>query len=147
MAGLVGCAASAAGGSEPARYGSRNVISQAEIRDLELDGCKSVYDAVVRVRSHWLRPRGMSITVENPIQVFVSGSHAGELGELESMRLDGVSMIRFISPSDATNRWGTGYSSGVIEVIHGPSPIGGGRRSPHLGGKAQPPINVPLPRS
>jgi hypothetical protein len=49
--------------------------------------------------------------------VFLDGVRAGDLQALERFRVEDVEELRYHSARDATTRWGTGYSGGVIEVI------------------------------
>jgi len=71
-----------------------------------------VYQAVQRLRPNWLRTRG-----NTPPQVMVDGARqAGGLEVLRSYRAQDVSELRFISGTDATTRFGTGYDGGAIMI-------------------------------
>jgi hypothetical protein len=48
--------------------------------------------------------------------IYVNGMRAGPLEALRSISAVDVQEIRYISAADATTRWGTGHSGGVIEV-------------------------------
>jgi hypothetical protein len=49
--------------------------------------------------------------------VYVNGVRYGEPQTLRNLRVQEVEEIRFISATDATTRWGTGHTGGVIEVM------------------------------
>jgi outer membrane cobalamin receptor len=42
---------------------------------------------------------------------------AGDVNMLPTIPVDDIGEIRFITGSDATTRWGTGVTGGVIEII------------------------------
>ena len=48
--------------------------------------------------------------------VVLDDNPAYDLDILETIYPEDVATLRFISPRDATVRWGSGYTSGVIEV-------------------------------
>jgi hypothetical protein len=48
--------------------------------------------------------------------VFIDGIDMGDTGVLRRYRVNVIRECRFISPSDATMRFGTGFGGGVIEV-------------------------------
>lgn len=95
---------------------SRNMISQQELA--ELPGQLSALDAVRRLRSTWLRVRGMGgMGSAQTVQVYVDNVHAGGVDFLQNRPLDGIIEIRYFSGTDATTKWGTGVGGGVIELI------------------------------
>jgi hypothetical protein len=49
--------------------------------------------------------------------VYAQHMWLGRLSALADMRMEAIQEIRYISPIDATTRWGIGHTSGVIEVI------------------------------
>jgi hypothetical protein len=101
--------ASAGGGGGGAGY-SRNLISEAELAEVtEPDA----YDIVRRLRPAWLQARGMGA---EPV-VYLDDIRLGGPDELRNVYLDQIKEIRFISASDATTRWGTDHTGGVIQVI------------------------------
>jgi hypothetical protein len=103
--------ACASGGQTTGRsVGNRNVITAEELAGL---GVGDAYDAIQRLRSSWFRTR--SGTTE-PV-VVIDNVRAGDLQMLRSIAIQNVQQLRYISPSDATTRWGTGYTGGAIEVI------------------------------
>ncbi|MEE2668523.1 MAG: hypothetical protein VYD78_00830 [Gemmatimonadota bacterium] len=104
------------------RMGGANLITAAELQQADvLD--RSAYEAIQTLRPQWLRRTGFaeggfpSLFLDNqPYELEVK--ELDRLREaLESIRPDQVAEMRFVSPTDASIRYGTGYPSGVIEVI------------------------------
>ena len=106
--GLAGCAAGAGSGTDGPRR-SANRITRVELEEVsQLDA----YQAVQRLRPNWLRPRGGQTA-----QVIVDGSRQpGRLDVLRQYRAAQVEEMRFMSSSDATTRYGTGYDGGAILI-------------------------------
>jgi hypothetical protein len=50
----------------------------------------------------------------------VDGVRVGGVEFLVDITLDRVETVRFIDPSEATTRWGSGVDAGVIEVTTTP---------------------------
>ena len=48
--------------------------------------------------------------------IYVSGARYGPVGTLREMRPGNVERVRFMDPSQATNRYGTGHTGGAILV-------------------------------
>ena len=97
--------------------GSSNVITRAELNTLDLS---TAYDAVQRLRPHFLRGRGStSIRDPNPVLpvVYIAGVKQGGPEALQRVRVSEVEEIRYIGASDATTRYGTGHTGGAIEVV------------------------------
>lgn len=86
-----------------------NLITAEELSDVS---DRSVYEAIQVLRPQWLRRTGF----RNDLPSAVLDNQRYELDILETMSPDEVLWLRFMSPSDASVRWGTGYPSGVIEV-------------------------------
>ena len=104
----------ATGGSGGSRGGSGE-ITQAEIRETN---ALTAHDAVEQLRSAWLRARGAR-TPQNPnpyATVYVDGLRRGELDELRGIPVTEVDTIDYLSPSDATTRFGLGHTGGIIMV-------------------------------
>ncbi len=107
----------ASGGQTSGRStGSRNVITAEQLAGLTVE--QNAYDAIRRLRSTWLRTR--SVDAATVPVVFVDNVRAGDLERLRTIPLEIVAELRYISAMDATTRWGTGYTGGVIEVITRP---------------------------
>ncbi len=105
--GLAGCASG--GGSGSGGGGSANRLTTEQLADMaQLDA----YTAVQRLRAQWMRPRGSALP-----QVVADGMRqAGGLEALRSYRVADIEELRYMSASDATNRYGTGYDGGAILV-------------------------------
>ncbi len=112
---VLSCAAGTQSDSASPR-GSRNIISQEELA--ALPGQLSALDAVRRLRSTWLRTRGMAgMGSAQAVQVFIDNVRAGGVDFLNNRPLDGIVEMRYFSGTDATTKWGTGVGGGVIELI------------------------------
>ena len=112
--GLDACASSSrdgVGGNE------RNVITALELADRTFT---DTYEAVRQLRPSWLRSRGpVSLSDPGYAVVYFDNMSAGGLESLRGIPIEHVAEIRFLSASDATIRFGTGYPSGIIMVITG----------------------------
>ena len=66
----------------------------------------------------WLRRT--AATLAGPpadVLIYVDGQRFGGSGTLSRISINTIKEIRFHSASEATQRWGTDHSGGVIEVI------------------------------
>jgi hypothetical protein len=108
-------ASCASGGGE--RSGSSPDLISAE--DLEGMSVSSAYEAIRRLRPRWLTTRGTQSIQDSsagqPV-VFVDDIRFGDTSSLQSMRISDIVSIRYINARDATTRFGTGYSGGIISV-------------------------------
>lgn len=90
--------------------------------EIAKSGANNAYDAVRLLRPAWLRTRGIaSAQPDSPeghagIQVYVDGIRVGETNELENVLAERVQEMRLVSANDATTKYGTGHTQGVIEV-------------------------------
>ena len=113
---VLGCA-STGGAPQQATGSNRNLINREQ-----LDAMPSITarDAVERLHRDWLRGRGGSVQTATgrvyPV-VFVDGRRFGELPVLRQFGVEELEEIRFLSASDATTRFGTGYPGGIINLI------------------------------
>jgi len=113
---LPACAST--GGGDGSQRGGRNLIIEAELAEQpELDA----FQAIERLRPRWLRqPMGRS-----PVPVINGTPQRGAgLNVLRSIRAADVQEMRYMSASDATTRYGTGFDGGAILVQ---TKQGGGR--------------------
>ena len=76
----------------------------------------SAYQAVEILRPRWLQPRGTPTYGSSYARVVVDRTFRRELADLYRMSTDNIETMRYLSASDATIRYGTGYIGGVIEV-------------------------------
>ena len=115
MIGLAGCA-SGSGGSGSSGSGSSSGSSSGPNRltaaDLVNQQELDLYDAIRQLRGRWLSSRGRGTP-----RVVVDGSpRQSGIDELRSLRVSDVQEIEFLSASNATTRFGTGYDAGAILV-------------------------------
>lgn len=105
---------------------SSNVLTVAEINELALT---TAYEAVQRLRPQWLtqraspsvrsdptEPTGIAVEGRAEPTVYIDGVRVGHLEVLREMSIEDVGEMRFLSPRDATNRFGTGHTTGAILV-------------------------------
>lgn len=109
----IGCAPTA--GS--ARVRDNNVLTAEEMAASQMT---TAYDAIRNLRPTFLRTRGPhTLQPGGGVQtahVFLDGQKYGDIETLKTMSVQTVREIRYLSASDATTRYGIGYTNGVIEV-------------------------------
>lgn len=108
--GLAACSAAPRGSMR-----SSNVITREELESVQVS---SAYDAVQRLRPQWIS-RPLAPTGQpggNPVLVYVDRHQVGTLDELRHMTIDQIEVMEFVSAADATTRYGTGHTSGIVEV-------------------------------
>lgn len=111
------CAAGTQGTAERSRS-SRDPITIEEMQSVQ--SLTNGYELVQRFRPRWLRARGRSsMSSSAPVVVFVDNVHLGAVESLYNIAVERISEIRYFDAADATSRWGTGFSGGVIEVVTG----------------------------
>lgn len=123
---LVGCSsgsgttAQSAGGN-PVRRGGQNLITADEIATSGA-GLETAFDIVQRLRPSMVRSRASTFSTDNqagqiPVVVYADEVKLGTVDNLRSIPAAQVREIRYLSATDATQRWGTGHSSGAIHVL------------------------------
>lgn len=105
--GLAGCAAGGGSSSRP-EGATTNRIVRAELTPL---GQITPMQAIERLRPRWLQSRGG----EQPV-LHIDGTRRGSLNELNSYQLSDIQQMEYMSASDATTRFGTGYGGGAIMI-------------------------------
>jgi hypothetical protein len=120
----LGCATSGAGPSSSAASGgsrSQDVIAEAEITSRAREATNAL-QIIQTLRPQMLRSRGMSsidprATGEETLpRVYVDEISYGNLSTLSNVNANQIKEIRFVNARDATTRWGTGHTGGVILV-------------------------------
>lgn len=108
-------AACAVGARESGPSSTRNLITRAELDELNAD---DVMEAVSILRPHWLRFRPMRTPgTPNPVVgVVVDGQPRGSRSDLAQIPIGTVERILFMTAADATIRFGTGFTGGAIVV-------------------------------
>jgi hypothetical protein len=101
--------------------GSSNLITSAEIEAASPD-ILNAYQLVERLRPMMMRPRNLSAGNVGDGNVFgvvayVEEVRVGDVESLATVMRATVREIRYIGATDATTRWGTGHSNGVIQVV------------------------------
>jgi len=93
------------------------VITAEEIA--QHDGLRTAYDVVRRLRPQFLRRRGVASlsAASEEIVVYLDGIRTGGVEVLRNIDVATVREIRHINARDATTKYGTGHSQGVIEVL------------------------------
>lgn len=89
------------GGSSP------DTLTQDDLADYQNS---DVYQALRRLEPTWLRYRG------GEPEVLVDGLRRGPVQVLRQILVQDVGSITFLSPSEATNRYGTGFLHGAILI-------------------------------
>lgn len=107
---LAGCAGSGGGTAGGARRGSSTRLVADELAGVaEMD----LFGAISRLRPTWLRPQSRGTL---PVIVVDGTPQAGGADALRTMRAADVSEVQFMNASDATTRYGTGYTAGAIII-------------------------------
>ncbi len=91
----------------------RNRISRAEIMERG-DNASTAMEVVRRLRPAWLLARGA-----DPVVYVDSVRRPGGVDALFNVPIGQIRLLEFISAADATTRWGTGHTGGVIQVVTG----------------------------
>ena len=107
---IVGCASSGTAGG-----GSSDDITR---EDLETVSADNAMEVVSLMRPRWLRARPAR-TINDPtpvVGVVIDGRPRGSLDDLAQIRRENIQRISFMSASDATIRYGTGFTGGAIVV-------------------------------
>lgn len=89
------------------------------LEELERVNASNLYDAVNRLRPQFLRSRGVtSMQDPNPPRavVYLDGQRVGGIDFLERMSPMGVISVRFMTPVDASSRYGLNHDGGAIMV-------------------------------
>lgn len=108
--------ACASGGSPDATRRSPNLISAEELTEV---ATLNAWEAVGRLRPRWLQTRGASSLRGEPSLpvVYVDNANFGNLDSLRLLSVQDIDFMRYRNASDATTRYGTGHTGGVIEVF------------------------------
>lgn len=125
--GMVGCASSSGGtaatqqSTQPSTTrtrGSRDRITSDDLANLDV---QNALQAVQRLRPNFLQTRGgatSSLTQgAQDVVVYVDQTRMGGPSTLAQIPITDVKEIQYLSPTDATQRYGTGHGAGAIVVI------------------------------
>ena len=112
---LSSCATTGASGSR----GSGNKLTAEEIAEVSAN---TAYEVVEIARRQWLRQRALrtgsnqAMGSQEGAVVYLDGVRIGDVSELRRIRATVVAEMEYLSPSDATNRFGTNHDQGAILV-------------------------------
>ena len=130
LAALVGCASSpkvaptsdeatAAPAPTPHARRNANVITRDELADVSLSGASGL-EAVRRLRPTFLSSRG-AISLRDPnaggVKVSIDGGTIGPLDDLDHVRTNEIRSIRYLSASDATQRFGVAAGGSPVILV------------------------------
>lgn len=113
---VMACGGSGASPSTTPRptRGPSDLITEAEINAGVYQNALEIIQAL---RPNMARPRGTTATATPvPVVPYMDGVRMQELSALATIPASRVKEIRYINANDATTRWGTGHTSGVILV-------------------------------
>ena len=97
--------------------GDRNRITSEQLARVP---AQNAYEAIRVLQPQWLDSRGVtSITDPTPTSavVFLDGTRAGDLEFLRTIPLNTLSEIRYLTPGEASTRYGMGLQRGVIDLV------------------------------
>ena len=106
-------ACSSAPGPATSAPADRNAITEAELTPF---AGQPVRQAIQRLRPQFLRVRGPS-TITNSaeaIVVYLGTTRMGGISVLETIPSNTVKSVQYLSPSDATQRFGLDHNGGAI---------------------------------
>ncbi|HJQ21635.1 MAG TPA: hypothetical protein VJ867_14905 [Gemmatimonadaceae bacterium] len=111
---LIACASSGTTAGAAPRRSSMTITGD----EMVAAGVSNVYDAIQRLRPQWLtssRMRGAGTSDE--LQVYIDMNRYGALESLRQLPIGGIAEARYLNAAEATNRYGTGHSGGVILIM------------------------------
>jgi hypothetical protein len=130
-AGAIGCASSGTA-SQAGEPQTTAVSSSATARprkdanlitgdELASRSTLTARQAIEQLRPQFLRTRGTTTLgnaqTKDEIWVYVDGTRMGDLQVLNNIGVHEIREIRYLSPSEATNRYGTGHVQGAILIV------------------------------
>lgn len=122
--------------SAPDRRAGREVLTREQVQEAQAG---TLYDVIQSLRPEWLQTRGTGSMRETPrgsadgiggdvavlpgiptIRTYLDGSFLGDVDALRTVDPALVGEARFLSPAEATQRWGAGHLHGAILVLTAP---------------------------
>lgn len=112
-------AAGDSGSAAPPRSRS-TLITFEEMR--QRGQTSNLYDLIQDLRPRWLRSRGPDTLLgqQGQVQVHMDGNWIGNVEALRRLAAAGVTSIEWLSPLDASARYGLDHSHGAIVVSTAP---------------------------
>jgi len=119
VAGGTACASGGGGGGGGNNSGPPNEITREQIAGDH--GLTTAIDLIRRLRPRWLttsrtRTLGSTSAGIEPV-VMLDGLRFGDLSSLGQINLNNVIRMTYLSATDATTLYGTGYMGGAIQVF------------------------------
>lgn len=107
---LAGCAGTGGAASGPRRGSTNRIVADELAGVAEMD----LFGAISRLRPSWLRAQSRGTMP----RLIIDGTPQpeGSIEMLRSMRVSDAGELQYMSASDATTRYGTGYPAGAILV-------------------------------
>lgn len=111
--GMSACASSGSATGGGGQVGGHRASNRIDATELDAMAELDVYQAIGRLRPAWLRmsPQGAA-----PVVVVDGSPSTGGLEMLRTFQAADVAALEYMSASDATTRFGTGYTGGAILV-------------------------------
>jgi hypothetical protein len=106
---LAGCASS----GERSTGSPSNVITAQDIQSAQF---RSAFELIRALRPQWLTASGSSIRGSGQIVVYVDDMRMGGTEYLNQVPTKDRKDARWLSPPEATIRYGTGHSAGAITI-------------------------------
>jgi hypothetical protein len=127
LGGACGGAGSKAASTTPSPSRDRTVIMAEDMRRLQ---ASNLYEVVQLIRPEWLairntnatepRPSAPVMSSDNEIHVYLDRERLGSVNVLRSMSVLSAGYLKFYNPAQAQTHFGSGNTSGVIQVIATP---------------------------
>ncbi len=114
---LAGCASGGVGTGGASTYRDPNVITAAQLAN---ENSPNVYDAIQHLRPEMLRPHlaNASSSINSPqdytVHVYMDSNRLGGISDLRTIPVATVKEIRYLTPEQAMQRFGSGNAGGVI---------------------------------
>lgn len=107
--------ASSGGAGATAQRGDPNLIRRTELTEAQLNDM-TAYQVVQQVRPRMLSSLGPTAVsgMSGGLVVYLDASKLGSAESMKEIRMAELQEIRYLPPSEATLRYGTGHENGVI---------------------------------
>lgn len=103
---------------------NRNLITQEEI---EKSSATDAYQLIKTLRPGWFTRRGVSsgqvrtdavggLDDGTVMVAYLDGVRMSDVNDLSSLTVERIKEVRYLNASDATTKYGTGHTSGAIEI-------------------------------
>ena len=80
----------------------------------------TAFEAIEQLRPQFFRSRGETsilLRFETQTSVYLDNIRLGGLETLRDVPISGIQSIRYLSASEATNRWGANQTGGAIQLV------------------------------